>query len=301
MNGHIFVVPISSTIEPAIRAADDDTSIILPRISTTCSNFYHVIYTSWINMNREVGIVFGNVDCKINRGTLIGIRLGQGSAEDSRSDSTSGNYSVRVSSEAVTAYVCHYHIYIRRTNEWNIGGLALCQHNLVLVGTVGRLRPHGQLESLWHTAGRTHNPVPAVTLVELRTFAGTVLRAVAIKHDDGLSDWSHAVSTHLTNGQHGGILRTTVGPSVYQIAASVLVPQRTGVDIALALDDTHGVLPFSCRILGLHHHHTKVGIAPIDIVPAIVIADTGCPYTGTMLGLTAEMGQERVIALVEVA
>ena len=117
MYGDVFIVPVSGAIEPAIRTTDDNTSIVLPIVSTTCANFYYIIHTSRINMNREVGIVFGNVDCKINRGTLIGIRLGQGSAEDSRSDSTSGNYSVRVSSEAVTAYGCHYHIYIRRFNE----------------------------------------------------------------------------------------------------------------------------------------------------------------------------------------
>ena len=70
------------------------------------------------------------------------------------------------------------------------GTLALLQHNLVLVGTVRRLRAHGQLEALGHTAGGTHDPVPAVALVELRPFARAVGRAVAVKDDNGLSNGS---------------------------------------------------------------------------------------------------------------
>ena len=65
--------------------------------------------------------------------------------------------------------------------------LALCQHNLVLVGAVRALAAHSQLETRGHAARRTHNPIPAVALVKLRPFAGAVLSAVAVEDDDRLA------------------------------------------------------------------------------------------------------------------
>ena len=79
------------------------------------------------------------------------------------------------------------------------GGLALCQHNLMLIRTVWRLGAHGELETRGHTTGRTHDPVPAVALIELRAFAGTVLCAIAVEDDDRLSDGAHAVRRHLAH------------------------------------------------------------------------------------------------------
>ena len=72
-------------------------------------------------------------------------------------------------------------------------GLALSQYDLVLIGTVGRFGTHCQLEACGDTACWAHNPVPAIALIELRTFAGTVFRAVAVKDDNGLSDGSCTV------------------------------------------------------------------------------------------------------------
>ena len=86
-------------------------------------------------------------------------------------------------------------------------GLALSQHDFMLVGTIRTLATHGQLEALWHTTGRTHNPIPAVALIELWTLAGTILRAVTVEHDDGLTYWARTVSRQLANGQYGGKLR----------------------------------------------------------------------------------------------
>ena len=178
-------------------------------------------------------------------------------------------------------------------------GLALSQHNLMFVRTVGRLGAHGQLETVGNTSRRTHNPVPALALIELRTFAGAILRAIAIKHDDGLSDSLGAIGRHLANGEHGGKLRARIGPSVDQIATAIVVPQRSGVDIALATNDTDWLFPLASGILRLDHIYTIVGVAPIDVVPPLMIADAGCPHASAMLG-RAEMMEQRIVALIEI-
>ena len=77
--------------------------------------------------------------------------------------------------------------------------LTLLEHNLMFVRTIGRLRTHSQLETLGNTASRTHNPIPAIALVELRTFAGAVLSTVSVEHDDGLPNSLRTVSAHLAN------------------------------------------------------------------------------------------------------
>ena len=85
--------------------------------------------------------------------------------------------------------------------------LALCQYDLVLIWTVGRLGTHGELETCWHAPSRTHDPVPAVTLIELRTFTGTVFRTVAIEDNHWLSNSTRAVSRQFPDRQHTGIFR----------------------------------------------------------------------------------------------
>ena len=67
-------------------------------------------------------------------------------------------------------------------------GFSLSQYNFVLVRTIRRFRTHGQLKTSRHAASRTHNPVPPVALIELWSFAGAVLRAVAVEYDDRLSN-----------------------------------------------------------------------------------------------------------------
>ena len=66
--------------------------------------------------------------------------------------------------------------------------LALCQYDLVLVGTIRRFRTHRQLEARRYTASRTHDPVPTIALIELRTLAGAILSTITIENDDRLSD-----------------------------------------------------------------------------------------------------------------
>ena len=90
----------------------------------------------------------------------------------------------------------------------------------MLIGTVGRLGAHGQLETGRHTACRTHYPVPAVALVELRTLAGAILGAIAVEDDDGLTDGAGTVGTQFANGQHRGKFGARIGPAVDQITAT---------------------------------------------------------------------------------
>ena len=156
-------------------------------------------------------------------------------------------------------------------------GLALRQHDLMLVGAVRAFTAHGQLETRGHAACRTHDPVPAVALVEFRTLTGAVLCAVAVEHDDRLADGPCAVSTQFTDGQHRSELSARVGPAVHQVAAAVVVPEWGSVDVALALDDAQGLRPLAGRVFRLHHHYAVVGVAPVDVVFAVVVAYGGCP------------------------
>jgi hypothetical protein len=79
----------------------------------------------------------------------------------------------------------------------------------------------------------------------------------------------------------------------------VFIPKWTGIDISLTLNHTDGSLPLASRILRLHHIHAKVRIAPVDIVPTIVVADTWSPHASAMLR-GAEMLQQRLIALIQI-
>ena len=81
-------------------------------------------------------------------------------------------------------------------------GCSLCQHHLALVRSVRTLGTHGQLETCGHSTGRTHDPVPAVALVELGTFAGTVFGAVAVEHDDRVADGTLALAVKFSNRKY---------------------------------------------------------------------------------------------------
>ena len=160
--------------------------------------------------------------------------------------------------------------------------LALTQHGLALVGPVGTLRAHGKLPAGFDATCRTHNPVPAVALVELRTFS-RIVAVASVEDDDRLANRAGTIGRKLTHGEHGVETSTRVGPSVDEVAATVVVPERTGVDHALARNHADGFLPRSGGILRLHHHHAAVGIAPVDVELAVVMANAGCPDTVAML------------------
>ena len=87
-------------------------------------------------------------------------------------------------------------------------GVAHGKYTFAFVWPEGTLRAHGQLMSDGNTTGGTHNPIPAIALVELGTFCRTVFRAVAIEHNHGVANLLHAVGTHFAYRQDGIELTT---------------------------------------------------------------------------------------------
>ena len=156
-------------------------------------------------------------------------------------------------------------------------GLALCQHDFMFVRTIGTFTAHGQLEACWHPTCRAHNPIPAIAFVELRSFAGAVFITITVEHDNGIADGTCAVCRQFTNRQYRSELSTRVGPAIHQITASVVIPERGGVNHSLTCYDTYRFLPSADRVLRLHHEYTVVGVAPIDVILTIVVADAGSP------------------------
>ena len=174
----------------------------------------------------------------------------------------------------------------------------LRQNNLMLVRSIGRLASHSQLETCRHTTGRTHDPIPAIALIELRSLTSTILCTITIKDNDRLPDGSCSVSRQLPYSQHTGKLGPRIGPAIHEIAPPVIIPKRCRIDIPLSPDDTNRILPFTGRVFGLYHIHAIVRIAPIDIVLTIVVSDRWCPDAVTMLRRT-EMRLQCSIASIE--
>ena len=162
-------------------------------------------------------------------------------------------------------------------------GLALPHHLFPFVRTVGRLGAHGQLPTHGDTTGGIHNPVVAITLVELRTLGGMVY-LTSVENDAGLTDGTHAVLGKFADGQHTVETAARVGPAIHHVAASVAVPQRARVYHAFAGNDTNRFRPLASRVFGLDHHDAVVRVAPVDIKLAVVMADGWSPHTLAVSG-----------------
>ena len=160
--------------------------------------------------------------------------------------------------------------------------LTLFQDSLALVRTVRTHRTHDELPPRLDTTGRTHDPIPSVTLVELRTFC-RIVAVASIEDDYRIPNLACAVGRKFTHREHRVKTDPRVCPTIDKIATAIVVPQRTGIYHALSRDDTHRFLPRSRRILRLHHHHPAIRIAPIDIEFAIVMTNAGCPNTISVL------------------
>ena len=135
------------------------------------------------------------------------------------------------------------------------------------------------------TTRRTHDPVPPLTLVELRSLSGAVGCTVAVKYDNRITNLLHTIGGHLTDGQYGVELTTGIRPSIHQIATTILVPQRSRVDHSLPFDDTFGGRPFTSRILCRNNKDTQVGVTPVNIIGLVIliITDRRCPHPIAML------------------
>ena len=76
---------------------------------------------------------------------------------------------------------------------------------------------------------------------------------------------------------------------MHQISLAIIVPQGRRVYHSLTSLDEHGCLPLAYGIISLHHIDTMVGVAPIDIELARVVAYAGCPYSFAMAWLAVEL------------
>ena len=73
------------------------------------------------------------------------------------------------------------------------------------------------------------------------------------------------------------------GASVGEVGAAVVVPQRATVDKALCLLDEDGLLPRSAHVAGFRHEQSLVGVAPVDVEPAVVVAYRRSPHVVAVL------------------
>ena len=79
------------------------------------------------------------------------------------------------------------------------------------------------MPTLLYAASRTHYPVPAVALVELRAFRG-VVDVAAVEDYHGIADRAHAVGRELAYRQYRVEAAAAVGPSVDEPAAAIVIP-----------------------------------------------------------------------------
>ena len=165
--------------------------------------------------------------------------------------------------------------------------LALRHHYLRLVWTIYVLASHGKLPAHLYASCRAHNPVVAVTLIEFRTFCCMVFLS-SIKYDAWFSYHFRSICRKFSYGQYGVESSPASSPSIYEIAFSVFIPERTGIYHAFSCQYTDRFLPSASWVLGLHHENTMVWVAPIDIELSIVVADGWSPNTLAMLRLAEE-------------
>ena len=66
--------------------------------------------------------------------------------------------------------------------------LSLRHHLHRFIRSIRRLTSHRHLKSFLNSTGREHNPIPAITLIELWSFAGAVLCSIAIKNDNRIAN-----------------------------------------------------------------------------------------------------------------
>ena len=150
--------------------------------------------------------------------------------------------------------------------------LALREADIFLIRAIRVLRAEFDLPAVLHAARRTHYIIIAVALVELRALDGRLVLVAVIDDARGANDL-RALGVHRSNEKHRLHARTRAGASVAQVSLAVLVPQRAAVNQTLALHHPDHRLPLAGRILRARHEQTLVGVAAIDVEPAVVIAD----------------------------
>ena len=155
-------------------------------------------------------------------------------------------------------------------------GVALVEHGAALVGPPRRLGAQDDLPAGLDAAGGSEDVVITVALIELGTLDRGMI-AVAVEDHDVLADETLAVGRHLADAQHALEPGARTGPAVDEVGLAVVVPQGAGIDDAQDLFDEVRLRPLAARVLRLGHVDPDIGIAPIDVVPAVVVTDSRGP------------------------
>ena len=173
-------------------------------------------------------------------------------------------------------------------------GRALRHHHFPLVWAVDVLAAHGQLPAVLHSAGRAHNPIPAVTLVQFRPFR-RVVNLSSVKYYARRADSPCAVSRQFAHCQHAVQSGAAACVGVDNVATAVLIPKGAGVNHALPLDYAYRLAPLSARVGGLNHHYSVVGVAPIDVELAVMMAYCGRPHALAMRRLVEHLARSLLL------
>ena len=169
----------------------------------------------------------------------------------------------------------------------------LIKHNLALIRAIHVTAAQCYLPSFLYTARRSKDIVIVIALVELRPFNRVITFHLTVINEDRLTNNLISVSRQFAHRQHTVETTTAGSPPVYEIASSVLVPQRARINHTLALHHQHWLAPSSERVITLHHEHTKIRVAPIDVICVIMPTDAGCPYPAAVLnGVVMLNGQQ---------
>lgn len=169
-------------------------------------------------------------------------------------------------------------------------GLALCQSDFCLVGTIDRAAAQYDLPTCGYAASGVHDIVIAIAFVALRTLASRVV-AVAVEDDTALGLSTEAVCGKLAHTQGTFEPCAAASEGVGKVDAAVLVPQGASVNHTFAGLDKDRFFPLegelgnsAVGLLATYAIDTAVGVAVIDIEAALVETDTRCPDTATVLG-----------------
>ncbi len=112
---------------------------------------------------------------------------------------------------------------------------------------------------------------------------------MSVIDDAVLSYGLGSVGGHLDHAEDALHACAAAGIAMSYVGTSVLIPYRTGVDDAFRFMHEHGSFPRTCRILGLDHDYTDIGVAVVDVVLAVVVAYCGSPHGAAMIGVGHEL------------
>ena len=164
-------------------------------------------------------------------------------------------------------------------------GSSLIHHDSLLVGTPDVPRSKNRLPTRFHSPRRGKDIIPTVALVKFRAFQRGATRKV-VTLDDVPEIILHLGAAVIEPQKGEGILDpgAALCPGIHKVDLAFLIPDRAGIDKALASFDQRGSRPWALRIRGGDHINSKIGIRVINPVFAVVKSEGGSPHTAAMPG-----------------